>query len=130
MNTYDYRNSSANIDKLSVIVDRVTEKEAEQALAAIEETRQKESAEKIENFLTWFDTAILPILKDFSETTASILEIDAICESHITASIRNESGIDITAECKLMKIVMAFAVHIAVEMIEDTVALTLTYDCN
>lgn len=130
MNTYDYRNSNEHIDELSRVMDHLSDREAEQALTSIEAARQARLAASKGAFESWFDAAILPILKDYSELTASLLEVEKVAVTHIVVTIRNKYGFDITENCKEMRLALSFAVHIAFNVSEGEAAITLIYDCN
>jgi len=109
-------------------MDNLSQNEAQAAIKAIEETKQANLAIEQENYAEWFNTAILPILQDFSEMTSSVLEIEKLEKTHIVTTIKNEQSLDITESSKLMKNVLSFASHIGIENNDGITILMLIFD--
>lgn len=90
MNTYNYKNNCNDyLEELSMILDNLSQNEAQAAIKAIEETKQANLVIEQENYAKWFDIAILPILQDFSEMTSSVLEVEKPGKTHIVITIKN-----------------------------------------
>ena len=80
--------------------------------------------------MNWFTVAILPVLQDFAESTASILEIETQSQTHITATIKNGNGLEITENCKIMRSLLILADHISIALEDDIILLSLDYISN
>ncbi|RFZ78807.1 hypothetical protein DS742_11915 [Lacrimispora amygdalina] len=111
-----------------MILDNLSQNEAQAAIKAIEETKQANLVIEQENYAKWFDIAILPILQDFSEMTSSVLEVEKPGKTHIVITIKNEQGLDITENCKMMKYALAFANHIGIDSNGGMMILILIFD--
>ena len=128
MHTYNYKNCNDYLEELSMILDNLSQKEAQAAIKAIEEIKQNNLAIKLENYAEWFDSAILPILQDFSEMTSSVLEVEKPGKTHIVTTIKNEQGLDITENCKMMKYALIFASYIGIDSNNGMMTLILMFD--
>lgn len=76
MERYDY---TANVDLARNVpeeLDRLTNKEMIALHEAIQRIRQDTEIEATTKHMEWFDTAILPVLKEYAEQTSSILDIE------------------------------------------------------
>lgn len=128
MHTYNFKNCNDYLEELSIILDNLSQNEAQAAIKAIEETKKNNLAIKLENYAEWFDSAILPILQDFSEMTSSVLEVEKLGKTHIVTTIKNEQGLDITENCKLMKYALVFANYIGIDINNGMMKLLLIFD--
>lgn len=85
MERYDY---TANVDLARNVpeeLDRLTNKEMIALHEAIQRIRQDTEIEATTKHMEWFDTAILPVLKEYAEQTSSILDIERDREMLIQA---------------------------------------------
>ena len=60
---------------LADMAENLSQKEAAAAMEAIEKVHQKRADDAVRDFRTWFDAALLPILKDFAELAGAKLTI-------------------------------------------------------
>ena len=74
--------------------------EAVAAMEAIEKVRRERADDAVRDFRTWFDAALLPILKDFAELAGAKLTIRQDRFHDITAVFTGRCGFDITATQK------------------------------
>ena len=88
MERYDY---TANVDLARNVpeeLDRLTNKEMIALHEAIQRIRQDTEIEATTKHMEWFDTAIIPVLKEYAEQTSSILDIERDREMLIQATLR------------------------------------------
>ena len=83
-----------------------------EAIAKIKRDTESDDTRK---HIDWFDTAILPLLKDFAEQTGSSLEIQRDEIGIITTCMRNPNGLDITESCHGMYLALLLALRARVE---------------
>lgn len=130
MDTYNYNDNNHYADKLSTLLDDLSQKEAKAAVRAIEETKATDLSRRQKSYGKWFDEAIFPILEDFAEVSSSILEIERNDDSYIISTITNQYGLDIADTCKMMKYALTFASYIGMNICDGAIALTLIFDYN
>ena len=99
---------------LADMAETLSKDEAAAAMEAIESVRRKRADDAVRDFRTWFDAALLPILKGFAELTGAKLTIRQDHFHDITATFTGRCGFDITATQKRMRMAMAAADHISV----------------
>ncbi len=128
MEVFDY---SHNVkDTLSIDADSLNSKEVRRvnhAIAIIKE-ESKEAREK--SSLEWFHVAILPILQDFADMTASVLQLEADNKTIVVATIKNPLGLDITQSCNCMKMLFSLANHIGINIDDGQASLSFIFDCS
>lgn len=110
---FDY----TGVDKagnLADMAENLSQAEAVAAMEAIEKVRRERADVAIRNFRTWFDAALLPILKEFAELTGAKLTIRQDRFHDITAVFTGRCGLDITATQKRMRMALIAADHISV----------------
>ena len=113
MQEFDFTDTST-VNDLSKIVEHLSPEEATAALAAIKKMRLEKEKTKLDDFKSWFDTAFLPILKNFASTTTSNLTVTQDTQGDITATFINNCGFDITITQKRMQMVISAADHISI----------------
>ncbi|HJC48554.1 MAG TPA: hypothetical protein IAA04_10925 [Candidatus Lachnoclostridium pullistercoris] len=128
MEVYDYSNKKT-FDDLSIEVDCLTEKERMELSKELIRIREKHENDNKAHWLNWFESSILPILKEFAEMTESLLEIDVNEQSLINISLKNNYSINITENC-MVKFILQLAQHISVEAKDNEVIFSFTFDCN
>ncbi len=110
---FDYTGTD-QAGNLADMAENLSQEEAAAAMEAIEIVRQKRVDDAVRDFRTWFDAALLPILKGFAELVGAKLTIRQDHFHDITAVFTGRCGFDITATQKRMRMVMAVADHINV----------------
>ena len=105
---------------LADMAENLSQKEAAAAMEAIEKVHQKRADDAVRDFRTWFDAALLPILKDFAEITGSRLKIQQDPWHDITATFSSQCGIDIAPREKRMHMVISAADHISINKQTDS----------
>ncbi len=126
MEIYDYRNTNIDIDEE---IELLTAKQISKIVTAIDTIKKDSEEEKILHWNTWFDNAILPILKDFAELTGSVLEISRD-RRVIETTFRNAGSIDITENCLFMRSAIATAVYISISEKNGEAVFLLSYDVD
>ena len=105
---------------LADMAETLSKDEAAAAMEAIEKVRQKRAADAVRDFRTWFDAALLPILKGFGELAGAKLTIRQDHFHDITATFTGRCGFDITATQKRMRMALAAADHISINRWSDS----------
>lgn len=96
----------------------------------MEQIKTETEAETITKHLAWFNSAILPVLKEYAEQTSSILDIERDKKDIIQATLRNSCGLSIMENCHGLYMALIMAVQIFVDIEDKDPALVLTYDCH
>lgn len=110
---FDYTGTD-QAGNLADMAENLSQAEAAAAMEAIESVRRKRADDAVRDFRAWFDAALLPILKDFTELTGAKLTIRQDHFHDITATFTGRCGFDITATQKRLRMVLAAADHISV----------------
>lgn len=76
------------------MAENLSQEEAAAAMKAIEKVRQKRVDDAVRDFRTWFDAALLPILKGFAELVGAKLTIRQDHFHDITAVFTGRCGFD------------------------------------
>ena len=105
---------------LADMAETLSKDEAAAAMEAIEKVRQKRADDAVRDFRTWFDAALLPILKGFGELAGAKLTIRQDHFHDITATFTGRCGFDITATQKRMRMALAAADHISINGWSDS----------
>uniref|UniRef100_UPI0035218ACD hypothetical protein n=1 Tax=Enterocloster clostridioformis TaxID=1531 RepID=UPI0035218ACD len=106
----------------------MTNKEMIALHEAIQRIRQDTEIEATTKHMEWFDTAILPVLKEYAEQTSSILDIERDREMLIQATLRNACGLDISSDSRCLYMAIMSTVHLSVDVENGDPVLVLTYD--
>lgn len=117
MEIYDYRN----------ITDYKTEKAIDEATTKDIKELSEIMRDIIPQNIGWFQHSVLPLLKDYSELTASILTIEEMGTNKIV-QIQNGYGFDITDECKSIYPALIAATYIHMSVQNDEIVLKLIYE--
>jgi len=78
--------------------------------------KQETNKKAIEYSKSWFQAIILPVLKDFAKTNHFKLEIQQAKGEIMIATFENQYGFDIINNCRYMKMLLSFAVHIGIDI--------------
>lgn len=112
MERYDFTVNADVVGSVPEELDRLTNKEIIAVHDAIQRIRKETEADATTKHIAWFDTAILPVLKEYAERTSSILDIERDRETLIQATFRNSGGLDISSESRCLYVAIMSAVHI------------------
>ena len=127
MEIYDYTNPTDTFEKDSLITDSFNNRQLKKLSEAIKIIQMDSEKENAVYWEQWFNASILPILKDFAETTASKLVIER--DEYITFTFRNKQGLDITENC-MLRFVFMLSEYIGISKDGEDTVLTLTFNCN
>lgn len=128
MERYDFTVNANVVGNVPEELDRLTNKEIIAVHDAIQRIRKETEADATTKHIAWFDTAILPVLKEYAERTSSILDIERDRETLIQATFRNSGGLDISSESRCLYMAIMSAVHILIDVEGGDPVLILTYD--
>lgn len=110
MERYDFTVNTDMAGSVPEELDRLTNKEMIAVHEAIQRIKQDTETDATTKHIAWFDTAILPILKEYAERTSSILDIERDRETLIQATLRNPVGLDISSESRCLYMAIMSAV--------------------
>lgn len=127
MEVYDYTNENEEFTKDSLIIDTLSNKQLKKLSKYVKIIQMDSEKENMTYWEQWFNASILPILKEFAETTSSILTIER--DENITFSFRNKRGFDITESC-MLRFVLLICEYIGIDKDGEDTILTLTFSCN
>lgn len=128
MERYDFTVNADVVGSVPEELDRLTNKEIIAVHDAIQRIRKETETDATTKHIAWFDTAILPVLKEYAERTSSILDIERDRETLIQATFRNSGGLDISSESRCLYMAIMSAVHILIDVEGGDPVLILTYD--
>ncbi|RHB47651.1 hypothetical protein DW886_03590 [Enterocloster aldenensis] len=128
MERYDFTVNADLAGNVPEELDRLTNKEMIAVHEAIQQIKQNTETEATTKHMEWFDTAILPVLKEYAEQTSSILDIERDREMLIQATLRNACGLDISSDSHCLYMVIMSTVHLSVDVENGDPVLVLTYD--
>lgn len=129
MQIYNYRKKTGYINTVNEKIDLLSEQQAKQVSEFIDTVREKTSQEQIEQSINWFNSAILPILKEFAEMTCSILSVEKEDTQIFVATLKNNNEIDITESSKPLQMIINLANHVNINSKNDEITLSLVFDC-
>lgn len=130
MKTYDYRQKTDPIDELHIAMDNLTAEEAKAALASIEDKKKEIAKIRLKRSLNWFYSSILPVIKDFSERTSSVLCVEKPDGAIFVVTIQNKYGLEISTDYIAMQKIFIFADHIGLNIRDGIPSLSLIFDCS
>ena len=128
MEQYDYTQTPLIGDDISIEIDRLNNRQLRELRDDVDRIKREERLENKKNGNKCFDSALLPVLKDFAELTASLLEVERDDNGIITVAFRNKRGIDITESCKYMRMALFAASNMSVEGDGEKVRIAWGYD--
>ncbi len=126
MERYDYTDLE-NAGLVFAELDSLSRSQLKAVDNAITEIKKRGENESLSQFGRWFDAALLPVFKNFAETTCSLLEINR-SPTNITVLLRNSRGVDISDECRSIKTAFCMAGHVYVQKEGDDMVLGMVYN--
>lgn len=122
---FDFRNDEKD---LSLEIDGLSSREMEKLGSALETIRQETREEKSKSCENWFESALLPVLKEYAEETSSLLEINSTDNLYM-AFLENGTGFTID-DGSMMKYILVMASSVNVSSDGEKTSLSLTFDFN
>lgn len=130
MEQYDYRDNGKIAKRIGVEFDRLTTKQLNEVMEAIEDIKRTGERNDLAYHSEWFDKALLPVWKDIAERTSSLLEVERDGNGIIAVLLRNPNGIDIMEDCRSFYMLIMMAVGLIVQADGGDINLSMTYDCK
>ncbi len=126
--TFDFREEEIfEIDTEFDKLDTEQKRRLNTALKQIKEEREREVAECSKN---WLCAVILPVLKNFAKENRSLLTVKTQENGLIIADLKNDCGFQISGEYIPVKSILNLAAHIEISIQDESIMLSLTYDCS
>lgn len=130
MERYDFTDHENAADQVLSDVEELSNKERLALRKAMEQIKTETEAETITKHLAWFNSAILPVLKEYAELTSSILDVERDKKEIIQATLRNSCGLSFSYDCRCLYMAVIMASYVAVDVEDKDPILVLTYDCH
>ena len=93
---------------------------------AINKIKEDDRKQREEQLQEWFDTTLLPVLKEVAQSVDAILEITSD-RYEIAARIKRDSGFEVYTDAKRLRLALYMADAISVENMQDEIWFTLVY---
>ena len=94
-----------------------------EAINKIKEDDRKQREEQLQD---WFDTTLLPVLKEVAQSVDAMLEIQSD-QTEIVATIKRDAGFEVYTDAKRLRMALYMADAISVENMQDEIWFTLIY---
>ena len=127
MERYDFRINAEIAGEVGAEIDKLETRQLVTIHKAIQDAKDLTEEERKQLHETWFRSAVLPALKQYSELTSSCLEIEFV-SGVFQVAIRNRYGMDITESCHGLHMALITASHIAITNEDGDAILGLVYD--
>lgn len=128
MERYDFREDSEAAGSVVAEVDGLSVDQLILVHEAIADIKAKTAEDHLKQGEEWFQTAILPVLKNYAQVMGAVLDVDKMDEEVMTATLRTRSGFDISEQYRLLYAVLMAAVHISIEKVDEELLLVLAFD--
>lgn len=126
--TFDYRTEEIfEIDTEFDTLDTEQKRRLNTALKQIKEEREREAVECSKK---WIYSIILPVLKNFASENCSLLTVKTQENGLIIADLKNDRGFHISGEYIPIKSILNLAAHIEISIQDESIVLSLTFDCS
>ena len=126
---YDFSSDRDMLEEISVKMESMGKKQLDQLQTEAARILTESRRDQIEESQTWFETAALPVLKNFAEISSSALEISNEDETTIIATFQNKCGYDLAEDDRHMRMLVGLSNHVSIEKNGDNIMLVLAFDC-
>ena len=93
---------------------------------AINKIKEDDRKQREEQLQEWFDTTLLPVLKEVAQSVDAILEITSD-KTEIAARIKCDAGFELWVDRKRLRMALAMADAVAAENMGNELWFTLVY---
>ena len=93
---------------------------------AINKIKEDDRKQREEQLQEWFDTTLLPVLKEVAESVDALLEVTSD-RTEIAATIKRDSGFEVAMDAKRLRMALYMADAISVESMGEELWFTLVY---
>lgn len=126
---YDFSSDRDMLEEISVKMESMGKKQLDQLQTEAARILTESRRDQIEESQTWFETAALPVLKNFAETFSASLEISNEDETMILVTFQNKCGYDLAEDDRHMRMLFGLSNHVSIEKNGDNIMLVLAFDC-
>ena len=126
MQVFDYTEEGLVSGEVYDAIAKMRGHELAKVHEAINRIKEDDRKQREEQLQEWFDTTILPVLKDVAESVDAILEITSD-RYEIAARIKRESGFEVYTDAKRLRLALYMADAISVESMGEELWFTLVY---
>lgn len=130
MERYDFTENGNKADDILVEVEHLNIKQRLALTEAMKQIKENYGIEAAQKHKDWFDTTILPVLREYAELTSSILDIERDKKEIVQATLRNSCGLEFSVDCRCLYMALLVAVQVVVDVENNDSILVLTYDCH
>ena len=126
MQTFDYTEEGSISGEVYDAIAKMRGHELAKVYDAIKNIKEEEQKQREEQLQEWFDSTLLPVLKDVAESVDAVLEITSD-RDEIAARIKCDSGFEVYTDAKRLRMALYMADAISVENMGDELWFTLIY---
>lgn len=113
MERFDFREDSEAAGNVVAEVDSLSVNQLILLHEAIADIKNKTEADILKQGEEWFNTAIMPILKNYALIMGAVLEVEKLDEEVLTATLRSKSGFDISEKYRMLYAILMATLHIS-----------------
>ena len=126
MQTFDYTECGNISGEVYDAIAKMRGHELAKVHEAINKIKEDDKKQREEQLQEWFDTTILPVLKDVAESVDALLEVQSD-QTEIVATIKRDSGFEVYTDAKRLRMALYMADAISVENMGEELWFTLVY---
>ena len=126
MQVFDYTEEGLVSGEVYDAIAKMRGHELAKVHEAINRIKEDDRKQREEQLQEWFDTTLLPVLKDVAESVDAILEITSD-RYEIAARIKRDSGFEVYTDAKRLRLALYMADAISIENMQDEIWFTLVY---
>ena len=126
MQTYDYTEEGLVSGEVYDAIAKMRGHELAKVHEAINKIKEDDRKQREEQLQDWFDTTLLPVLKEVAQSVDAMLEIQSD-QTEIVATIKRDAGFEVYTDAKRLRMALYMADAISVENMQDEIWFTLIY---
>ena len=126
MQVFDYTEEGLISSDVYDAIAKMRGHELAKVYDAIKQIKEDDQKQREEQLQEWFDSTLLPVLKDVAKSVDALLEIQSD-RTEIVATIKRDSGFEVCIDAKRLRMALYMADAISVENMKDELWFTLIY---
>ena len=126
MQVFDYTEEGLVSGEVYDAIAKMRGHELAKVHEAINKIKEDDRKQREEQLQEWFDTTLLPVLKEVAQSVDAMLEIQSD-QTEIVATIKRDAGFEVYTDAKRLRMALYMADAISVENMQDEIWFTLIY---
>ena len=126
MQTFDYTEQGSISGEVYDAIAKMRGHELAKVHEAIKQIKECDQKQREEQLQEWFDTTLLPVLKEVAQSVDALLEVTSD-RTEIAATIKRDSGFEVAMDAKRLRMALYMADAISVENMGEELWFTLIY---